>query len=117
MTLLPGNRYYTNVLSGPLPRITGCTAKVPAMTDPGEGIRSSVLIIGDQPIELSPDMSAYLEYEAKRRGISVEDVYKEEVHFRALAERNAPTREELRALARTSKPDPRLLEGDQRYPF
>jgi hypothetical protein len=66
---------------------------------------------------LSDDMVAYLRYEAARRGTDIATVYQEELasERRTLAKALSP--EELKVLARRSKPDQRRLEGDEEYPF
>jgi hypothetical protein len=62
-------------------------------------------------------MLAYLQYEAERRGIPIEDVYDEELEHQRLARGNAFSAEELAKLVASSKPNPRLLEGEEECPF
>jgi hypothetical protein len=66
---------------------------------------------------LDDDLIQYLKYEAERRRMTVEEIYQEEMACQQLAEKQAFTRAELKALAEASHPDPRLLEGEEECPF
>ena len=75
------------------------------------------MLTSDKMVTLSADMRAYLEYEAKRRGIDIAVVYEEEIANRKLFNQEPFSINELKALATGSRPDPRLLEGDEECPF
>jgi hypothetical protein len=75
------------------------------------------MLTSDKMVALSADMRAYLEYEANRRGIDIELVYNEEKNAQKALDARPFTTEELRTLAAASTPDPRVLEGDEDYPF
>jgi hypothetical protein len=62
-------------------------------------------------------MEDYIEDEASRRGVAKSVVYKEELASQERARKQAFTRPELERLAAKSKPNPRLLEGDEDCPF
>jgi len=66
---------------------------------------------------LSEDMAAYLRYEAARRGTDIAAVYREELASERRARAKALSPEELKVLARESKPDQRRLGTDEEYPF
>ena len=75
-------------------------------------------MLSDNSLEwLDGDMVAYLQYEANRRGVTIEEAYQEEISFQQKAEAQSLTPDELKALANASNPDPRLLQGDEEYPF
>ena len=71
----------------------------------------------NQLVTLSPDMVAYLQDESKRRGVSIYQVYQEEMEAEERARRGAFTQTELRELFENSQPNARLLEGDEECPF
>lgn len=76
-----------------------------------------VALIANGSIRVSPDMLEYLQDEACKRHISIEEAYREEMAGQARASQGALTSEELRKLAETTQPDERLLEGDEECPF
>jgi len=98
-------------------RTAGYTTKGVRMPDLNESPQSQGLLIDDRVVIVSHDMMEYLQLEAERRGITVQEAYREEQHSNAVAERNALTPGELRTLVRISKPNARLLEGDEECPF
>jgi len=59
----------------------------------------------------------HLRDEAKQRGLSLAEVYREELKYQTLSRERALTQEELKALALKSQPNLRLLEGDESCPF
>ena len=61
---------------------------------------------------LENDMVAYLEYEARRRNITVEEAHKDEMAAQERARAKAFSPKELMVLARKSKPDPRYFDAD-----
>ena len=63
------------------------------------------------------DMRAYLRFEAQRRGIGINKVREEEMACQKRAREEAFSFEELKALAKASKPNQRILEGDEERPF
>jgi len=63
-------------------------------------------------VNIAEDMWEYLEYEAARRGLGIEQVYLEETAAERRAREKLPSREELKTLARNSNPDPRYLCAD-----
>jgi len=65
----------------------------------------------------SEDMTAYLQYEANRRGVDIKEIRKEELAYRQLAHKQAFSIKELEALAKASKPSERVPEGNEEYPF
>jgi hypothetical protein len=87
------------------------------MLGSSESSSAGVLQLDDRTIALDQDMMGYLRLEAERRGISMEEVYREEKHFDALAQRDAFTTEELRTLIRIGERNTRLPEGDEECPF
>ena len=66
---------------------------------------------------LDNDILEYLTYEARRRGISIQEAYREEMEGQDRARREAFSKQELQQLTETSQPDKRLLEGDEDCPF
>jgi len=80
---------------------------------------SFVTVNTDQPtlLDHDPDLIACLQYEAQRRGITLQEAYREEMDGQERARRGAFTPEEFQRLIETSQPDPRLLEGDEECPF
>ena len=66
---------------------------------------------------MDADTLEYYEYEAARRNVSVDDVHREEVAARKWLDENQLTNAELKLLADSSRPDPRLLEIDEECPF
>jgi hypothetical protein len=64
-----------------------------------------------------PDLFAYLQYEAERRSITIQDAYREEMDAEKRACELALSQEELEVLAREGKPDPRYLSAKEKYPF
>jgi len=75
------------------------------------------MVNDDQLNLIDNDMLEYLKYEAQRRGTTIQEVYEEETACRQLANKEWFTSAELKALAEASHPDPRLLEGEEEYPF
>jgi len=75
------------------------------------------MLTDNQMVKLSPDMRAYLRYESDRRGVDIATVYEEEMVSRRQFNKNPLTLDELKRLAATSNPDPRLLESDEECPF
>ena len=63
------------------------------------------------------DMTAYLQYEANRRGIDIKEVQKEELAAQKIARKQAFSVKELEALAKASKQVGELAEGNEEYPF
>ena len=76
-----------------------------------------VMVAPDCLAPVDPDIFAYLEYEAKRRDISIQDVYQEEMDARRTASAEALSPGELRKLAENSTLSPHLLDGDEKCPF
>ncbi len=75
------------------------------------------MLIEGYSIFLDDDMMAYLRYEAMRRGISVEQAYRDEIFYQRKAKEETLSPEELKALVAATQPDPRLLQGDEECPF
>ncbi len=71
----------------------------------------------DRMMVPTTDMLMCLKSEAEQRGISVAELYDEEVHYKQLARQGAFSREELQMLVETSTGDERLSEGDEESPF
>jgi hypothetical protein len=80
-------------------------------------VKAEPMLTSGPASSLSADMCEYLEYEAKRRGVSTDTVLAEEMAARKLFDEEPFTADELEALAATSNPHPRLLEGDEECPF
>jgi hypothetical protein len=75
-------------------------------------IEREAMLIDGCVIRLSAEMREYLEYEATRTGLDVATIYREERAAQKRAKSKLPTREELRAFAKTSDPDPRYFGSD-----
>lgn len=75
------------------------------------------MLTSNRMVQLSADMRAYLKDEADRRGVDVATVYEEEMTSRRQFSQDPFTLDELRLLAATSRPNPRLLESDEKCPF
>ena len=63
-------------------------------------------------IDADDDMVAYLEDEARRRDISIEEAYRDEVEAKERAYNKLLSREELKIIARDGKPDSRYFVAD-----
>jgi len=88
-----------------------------AMKDTAQPTCVVAVLPSGRSVLTSEDMLAYLQYEAKRRGVSIEELYDEETEHQRLARGNAFSAEELAKLVASSKPNQRLLEGEEECPF
>lgn len=86
---------------------------VPATLTARQNMPNVIKIENDE----NEDMTAYLQYEANRRGTDIEEVRKEELACQKLAHKQAFSVKELEALAKASKPSERVPEGNEEYPF
>lgn len=64
---------------------------------------------------LSNDLLDYLEYESRRRNITIQEVYDEEASAEIRSRDKAFSREELNTIARANKPDSRYCDNDNPF--
>ncbi len=71
------------------------------------------MLTSEQMVTLTPDVRAYLEAEAARRGVDVATVYEEEVAAQAELAKITPTNAKLKELATKNPPSPEWFAREE----
>lgn len=79
-----------------LKRLPFCAEGIEATTEDAE---RDAMLTSSQMVRLSAEMRAYLEEEARRRGVDISTVYEEEVAARAELAKITPQNADLLAMA------------------